>query len=135
MGAMTAITGLHHVRVPVTDLDTSTDWYASVFGFELDLYVEEEAGPIGAILHHPTGVVLALHIEPTRAAALRGFSVVGLAVASTADLEPWIARLDRLGSTHSAVTKGHLGWFLDVIDPDGLVVQLHTSAQPDAGEA
>ncbi len=133
-GVMTSINGFHHVRIPVSDLDVSTDWYVSVLGFELDLYVEEEDGPIGALLHHPAGAVLGLHLDASMATALQGFSVVGLAVGGTTGLEEWSRRLDEIGSTHGTVTKGHLGWFLEVTDPDGIVVQLHTAEQPDAEE-
>jgi hypothetical protein len=47
-------------------------------------------------------------------------------VASRADLVRWDARLTELGAEHSSPRQAHLGWALDVIDPSGLRVQLHT---------
>ncbi len=131
---MAPIAGLHHVRLPTGDLDTSIDWYVRVFDFEVLLYEEEEAGPVGAVLRHSTGVVVALHLDPARAASLKGFNILGFATANRDELTVWIRRLDGLGVGHGDVTDGHTGSLVEVSDPDGLVVQLHTSEQPDADE-
>ena len=47
----------------------------------------------------------------------------------------WKRALDTLGIDHSEPAEGHLGWYVDFLDPDGLVVRLHTAAQPTADEA
>ena len=51
------------------------------------------------------------------------------------DLDQWCARLDTLGVRHSAPAQGHLGWYIEVPDPDGIIVELHTIEQPTADEA
>jgi hypothetical protein len=38
----------------------------------------------------------------------------------------WDNRLTELGAEHSSPRQAHLGWALDVIDPSGLRIQLHT---------
>ena len=38
----------------------------------------------------------------------------------------WDERLAELGAQHSGPRQAHLGWALDVIDPSGLRIQLHT---------
>jgi catechol 2,3-dioxygenase-like lactoylglutathione lyase family enzyme len=134
MEPMAPITGLHHVRLPIGDLDRSIDWYTRVFDFEVLLYEEEEAGPVGAVLRHRTGIVVGLHLDPARATSLKGFNVLGLATANRDELTVWVHRLDGLGTAHGPITEGHAGSFVGVPDPDGMVVQLHTSEQPDADE-
>ncbi len=131
---MPSITGLNHIRLPVTDVGASTDWYVTVFELETLLYEEEESGPIGAVLRHSSGLVLGLHLDPDRARALHGFAILGLTVLDRSDLELWIRRLDELGMSHSGPMKGHLGWYLEVPDPDGIILQLHTGEQPNTEE-
>jgi hypothetical protein len=36
---------------------------------------------------------------------------------------------------HGAPEEGHLGTYVDVPDPDGIIVRLHTGSAPDAEEA
>ena len=47
-------------------------------------------------------------------------------VASRADLVAWDKRLAELETEHSGPRQAHLGWALDLIDPSGLRIQLHT---------
>ena len=131
---MPSITGLNHVRLPVSDVGTSTDWYVTVFELETLLYNEEESGPIGAVLRHSSGFVVGLHLDPARARAMQGFAILGLTVDDRSDLEWWIRRLDGLGMSHSGPLKGQLGWYLEVPDPDGIILQLHTGEQPNTEE-
>ena len=75
-----AIVGLHHVRVPVSDVLVSRDWYIDVLGFDPMLVSEEETSVSGEALLHPSGLVVGLHIDPDAARALKGFCVLGLGV-------------------------------------------------------
>jgi catechol 2,3-dioxygenase-like lactoylglutathione lyase family enzyme len=130
---MPSLIGVHHIRLPVRDVESSSDWYRSTFGFDILLYEEEEVRAVGAVLRHPSGVLLGLHrMDATALAALRGFNVLGL---TTNDLSAWAEELDRLGVGHSGVTQGTIGCFIEVEDPDGAIVQLHTGEQPDTEEA
>ena len=133
--ASASVCGLHHVRVPVSDVLASRDWYMEVLGFEPMLDYEEEDRVVGVALEHPAGLTLGLHLAPGRVGALKGFAVVALAVPGRDDLEQWAARLDALGVEHSGLEAGHLGWSLDVPDPDGILVQLHTAGEPTADDA
>lgn len=128
-------TGLHHVRIPVSDAWRSRDWYVTALGFVPVLDLEEENGVVGVVLRHPEGLVVGLHQDPSRAAALAGFAVLGLGVADKGQLEQWAQYLDRLGAAHGPLEEGHLGWYLDVPDPDGIVVRFHSGSAPDAEEA
>lgn len=129
---MASVLGLHHVRLPVVDVEACSDWYRLVFEFEILLYEEEELGPVGAVLRHPSGAIVGLHrVDAATVARLKGFSLLGL---TADDLRIWIRRLDELRVAHSDVTKGHTGYFVDVPDPNGMIVQLHTAEQPDVEE-
>lgn len=129
------IVGLHHARLPVSDVMRSRDWYVEVFGFEPRLCVEEEDHVVGVVVGQPGGLTLGLHHAPDLARALRGFCSIALGVRTVDDLAQWCTHLDTLGIDHSVPAEGHLGWYVEVRDPDGLVVGLHTSGQPTADEA
>jgi catechol 2,3-dioxygenase-like lactoylglutathione lyase family enzyme len=49
------ITGLHHIRLPVTDVLRSRDWYGEVLGFEPVLDLEEEDRLLGTSCSIPSG--------------------------------------------------------------------------------
>ena len=127
--------GLHHLRLPVSDPLRSRDWYVGLFDFRPRLCLEEEDRVVGAVIDHDSGLTLGLHSKPTVAAALSGFCCLALDVGDSDNLAHWCRRLDDLGIHYGAPTEGHLGWYIEVPDPDGLLVRLHTSSQPSADEA
>ncbi len=129
------ITGVHHVKVPVGDVLRSRDWYIDVLGFMPILDFEQEDRLIGVALQHPSGFTIGLHLDPARAAVLCGFPTVALCAGNDDDLMDWSAYLHERGIEHSPVLEGHLGSFIQLEDPDGLLVQLHTEGQPAAEEA
>jgi catechol 2,3-dioxygenase-like lactoylglutathione lyase family enzyme len=127
--------GIRHVRIPVSNVTTSTDWYSEVFGLSVLLIEEEENQVVGAVLSAQERPSLGLHLDPARAAVLAGFSLVKLAVASREALSKWDSWLEEIGATHTGVVEGPLGWYIDVSDPDGLIVQLHTPEHPSVEES
>lgn len=129
---MPSLLGVHHIRLPVANIEASSDWYRTILGFEILLYEEEEDRAIGAVLRHPSGVVLGLHqAKAAVVAALEGFNVLGL---TTDDLPAWVDELERLGAIHGEVTRSSAGYFIEVRDPNGTAVQLHTAEQPNVEE-
>ena len=127
---MTQIAGFHHVTLPARDLDRSGDWYERVFGFQRVL-IEEDADRVTMVLlEHPDGMLLCLHQPPDPSPAWQGLgsavAVLSFRVASRADQMRWDGRLTELGAEHASPRQAHLGWALDVIDPSGLRIQLHT---------
>ena len=133
--AVPAIVGLHHVRLPVSDVMRSHDWYIDVFGFEPRLCLEEEDNIVGVVVAHRAGLTIGLHYEPELARALNGFCSIAFSVGDVDDLTRWCTRLDVLGVGHSAPAEGHLGWYVEVPDPDGHIIELHTTGEPAADEA
>jgi len=127
--------GLHHVRVPVSDVIRSRDWYCDVLGFECRLVFEDEDRVVGVVLDHECGLSLGLHLLPHAARALHGFCCVALDVGDMDHLAHSCRELDGAGIPHSEPTQGHLGWYVEIRDPDSVVIQLHTSSRPSADEA
>jgi hypothetical protein len=107
----------------------------SVFGLEPLLDLQEESGLVGVVLRHPSGLVVGLHQDRVRAAGSRGFVVLTLTVADRTALHACAKQLDAIGQGHTDIEEGHLGWYLDVADPDGILIRLHTATAVDAEEA
>ena len=125
---MPKLLGVHHIRLPVLDIEASVDWFRTVLGFEVLLYEEDENMAVGAALHHTSGIVLGLHkAEPAIVSALEGFNILGL---TTDDLTAWDDELDRLGVVHGEVTPSSAGYYIEVMGPNGSAVRLHTVEQP-----
>jgi hypothetical protein len=103
--------------------------------FEPILDLQEENGLVGVVLRHASGVVLGLHQDKLRARGLKGFVVVELTIADRVALERCAQALDGMGQVRSEIQQGHLGWYVDVPDPDGIVIRLHTATAVDAEEA
>jgi len=122
---MAQISGFHHVSLPASDLDRSADWYERIFGFERILTEEEEDRVTMVMLEHSEGMLLCLHQSP-EARPASSVAALSFRVASRTDLEQWDKRLTEFGATHSGPRQAHLGWALDVVDPSGLRIQLHT---------
>jgi catechol 2,3-dioxygenase-like lactoylglutathione lyase family enzyme len=129
--AQPGILGLHHIRLPVSNVLVSRDWYAQNLGF-LPILLEEDEEVTGVVLAHPCGVVIGLHAAPEQARALRGFAIVGVVVEG---LGEWASHLDALGIAHTDLEDAHLGRCLKLADADGIVLDFHTRVQPSAHEA
>ncbi|GAA4874068.1 VOC family protein [Actinomycetospora straminea] len=127
---MTAtVTGFHHVKLPVSDLARSRDWYERVLGLEVVLEFADDDGVVrGVALRLPDGgdAGIALREDPTRAAALAGFDPVALLVPERAQVEQRRARMDELGERRGEIVTGSGGGsVLAVHDPDGLEIRLY----------
>lgn len=121
------VAGLHHLKLPVTDVSRSRQWYVEALGFEPDLEFVEDGVLRGvALTHAPGSVRLALRHDPARAAGLAGFDLVALAVGTRADLAAVLDRARAAGATPGEVITGREGWACDLVDPDGIVVRLYT---------
>lgn len=119
--------GVHHLKLPVSDVSRSRDWYRDAFGFECAHEFHEDGALCGVAMHQPEAEVrLALRRDPVRARALAGFDTVCLAVGTRADLDILLIRLDDARIAHAEPVVGLGGWAADVADPDGHVVRVHT---------
>jgi catechol 2,3-dioxygenase-like lactoylglutathione lyase family enzyme len=125
---MSALSGFHHVKLPVADVDRSRDWYQRVLGLELSMEFVEDGVLMGVALRSPDGSVqLAARHDPARAAALAGFDPIALGVPTRIGLEEWLRGFDGLGEQHGGIVTGHVGWLIvGLHDPDGIEVRLYT---------
>jgi catechol 2,3-dioxygenase-like lactoylglutathione lyase family enzyme len=134
-----ALAGIHHVKLPVTDLARSRAWYESRLGYEVQLEFVEHGTLMGVAMRHPNGgPELALRHDPERAAAAAGFDYFSIGVADKADIDALAQRLSDLGESHAGVHFASIGWILPMLrDPDGHEIRFYTHAhhtELDPGE-
>jgi catechol 2,3-dioxygenase-like lactoylglutathione lyase family enzyme len=127
----TAINGFHHVKLPVTELVRSRDWYARVLGLRTHLEFVESGVLMGVAMRDPDGTLdLALRQDPVRAAAMAGFDPLALRVPTPAALDAWRQRLADLDVPYGGIVTGHAGRVLvGLYDPDGIEVRLYLPAE------
>jgi catechol 2,3-dioxygenase-like lactoylglutathione lyase family enzyme len=131
----TALSGFHHVKLPVTDVGRSRDWYERVLGLQTQLEFVEDGTLMGVALGDANDTVqLAVRHDPARAAALAGFDPIALYVPTRDALQAWKQRLDDLAEPHDGIVTGHVGWvIIGLHDPDGIEVRLYTPSDGDSG--
>jgi catechol 2,3-dioxygenase-like lactoylglutathione lyase family enzyme len=121
--------GVHHLKLPVRDLDRSREWFQSRLGYATAMEFREDGRVMGLALNHPAGGPrLALRLDPAKAASTAGFDFFSIGVPTKAALDALSARLTRLGETHSGVQVASLGWTLPgLLDPDGHEIRFYTT--------
>jgi catechol 2,3-dioxygenase-like lactoylglutathione lyase family enzyme len=125
------LAGIHHVKIPVTDLARSTSWYAEVFGLRVSMEFPDADGVIRGVAGDAPGLgdtQLTLRVNPKAAEGCRDFDPVSFAVGDHAGIQAWTTHLDRLGISHSPVIEASVGWLLVFSDPDGLQLHLYSWA-------
>ena len=123
-----ALAGIHHLKLPVTDLARSLEWYRSRLGYDVHLEFVEHGTLMGYGLAHPAGgPELGLRLDPERARAAAGFDYFAIGVADKAAMDLLARRMDKLGQAHAGVHRASLGWILpEVLDPDGHTLRFYT---------
>ena len=134
-----ALAGVHHLKLPVTDLARSREWYRSRLGYQVQMEFVEQGQLMGYALAHPNGgPPLALRLDPERARAAAGFDYFSIGVPDKDAIERLADRLSGLGEQHAGVHFASIGWILpELHDPDGhevrfYTIQHHTQPEPDA---
>src|SRR5690349_4761199 len=125
-----ALAGIHHVKLPVTDLARSREWYESRLGYQLQVEFVERGKLMGYGLAHPNGgPQLGLRLSPERARAAAGFDYFAIGVPGREAIDQLAARLTILGERHAGVHWATIGWILpELHDPDGHEVRFYTIA-------
>jgi len=122
--------GIHHIKLPVTDLERSVQWYRDVLEAHrlTDLDHRRPDGTLFAVILDIPGIAgrVELRLDPATAAALRGYDFLTLTVEDRPALDAWVAHLDARGITHSPPIVALVGWLLVVPDPDGLRLRFYT---------
>ena len=122
------ISGIHHIKLPVSDVARSRAWYHRVLGFETVIEFVEDGVVEGVALRRDgCQPQVALRRDPVRARALSGFDAVALLVPSRDEVEQWSTRLDDLGEPHGGLVQGHDGGavLVGLHDPDGIEIRLY----------
>lgn len=122
------IAGIHHLKLPVSDVARSRAWYERVLGFETSIEFVEDGVVAGVALRRDgCQPQIALRHDPDRAQALSGFDAVALLVDSRDDVQQWSTRLDDLGEPHGGLVTGHHGGsiLVGLHDPDGIEIRLY----------
>lgn len=125
---MGSLRGFHHVKLPVSDVATSRDWYERVLGLTVDIEFVEDGVLMGVGMTDPGGTVpIALRQDPERAKALAGFDPLAIGVPTSREVASWLQRLDALGVAHGGLVTGHAGSsvLVGLHDPDGLEIRLY----------
>jgi catechol 2,3-dioxygenase-like lactoylglutathione lyase family enzyme len=121
--------GVHHLKLPVSDLNRSRAWYESRLGYQAGTEFTENGTLMGIVLVHPNGgPALGLRLDPGRAARAAGFDYFSIGVPTKAALEALARRLTALGEAHAGVHFATVGWILpDTHDPDGHEIRFYTT--------
>jgi catechol 2,3-dioxygenase-like lactoylglutathione lyase family enzyme len=122
------ISGIHHVKLPVSDVAASREWYQRVLGFRTEIEFVEDGVVRGvALAREGTAADIALRHDPERAKALSGFDALALLVPTRDEVHAWRARLDEAGVPHGGIVTGHGGGavLIGLHDPDGIEIRLY----------
>ena len=124
------LAGLHHIQLPVSDLDASIAWFERVLGAryqpQFDHY-DAHAIRFAVILEVPgLEVPLQLRHSHELAEAIVGYEPVTFGAADRAHLDDWGSHLDACGVEHSGVRTARTGETIDFSSPDGARLRFYT---------
>ena len=147
MPGQIATDGIHHLRLTVTDLQRSREFYTSLLGFQVAVESPPPGDPgadeVFKILFGGVVMIrgnLLMGLRPMASAGDRfdpdrvGLDHLSFGVASREDLEQAVRLLDERGVTHGVITR-LAGFGIDVLpfeDPDGVQLELTAPVAPSA---
>ena len=125
------LSDVHHVRLPVSDLERSLRWYVEIFGFVKDFPFRHDGEIVGwALRQTPGHVNLTLIQDAEQALKSAGFPYFSLTVPDEAALRRLAATLDERGIAHAGIAPALAGFkLLDVCDPDGHRIGFYMSGE------
>jgi glyoxylase I family protein len=132
---MPKLDGRNHINLTVTDLDRSTDFYTEVFEMVVvnDVTPAESGFRFRTLLHPGSfsSVVLGVVLDESGPDVFDegrvGLHHFAYHVPERADLETWVAHLDKLGVKHSGITtsKHEAGSQIWLRDPDNIWLEVY----------
>jgi glyoxylase I family protein len=121
------IKGFSHVQLVVRDVPASAEWYCAVLGLEQFVSGVTDSGPYAG-LRHPTArfVVGMQTATPDQAEQLGATAIdhLSFSVADRQTLDRMRAELTASGIEVSAVLEEVLSYNVQIVDPNGLVLEL-----------
>jgi catechol 2,3-dioxygenase-like lactoylglutathione lyase family enzyme len=117
------LSGAHHVRLPVSDIEAGAAWFADLLGYEKEFPFKTEESVTGWALRHLSGGPSVTLIEDAaRASACRGFPLFAFGVPDEATIHTIAARLDARGIRHGGVQPAMVKLKLPFVEgPDGIL--------------
>jgi catechol 2,3-dioxygenase-like lactoylglutathione lyase family enzyme len=127
------LTGVHHLRLPVRELERSFAFWHDLLGYERDFDFPGPNGPRGWALKHPRGGPdLVLWHDPEKADATSGFPWFSIGLPSAEGIRWLAAELDRRGVRHGGVQDALVGVKLPFVnDPDGHLIGFYVKPPSD----
>lgn len=121
--------GVHHVKLPVADLDRTHAWYESRLGYRAAMRFTQGGRATGLVMVHPNGgPTLSFPLDPERAARVCGFDYFSIGVPDKTALDQLAKRLGDFGEENAGVHFAAIGWILPgTHDPDGHEVRFYTT--------
>ena len=124
-----------HVRLTVTDIERSRQFYESVFGWPVLLEVPENADEsarnqlsflFGGVIYDLGGTLLGLRpVATDRFHEDRcGLDHIAFRLSSKAELEAAAAHLDEVGVSHEPIKDIGPSYILEFRDPDNIALEL-----------
>ena len=121
------VTGVSHLQLVVDDVAGCREWWQRVLGLEV---LFEDGTSVVALRHRPARFVVVLSARPPGSTGAGDrLDHVAFAVPDRAALDGWVERLDELGVAHPGVVDELGNHSLQLVDPDGIRVEL--VAPPD----
>ena len=130
-----ATNSIAHVRLTVTDIGRSRQFYDSVFGWPVALAVPDDADEatraqlgflFGGVIYNIGNALLGLRpvATDTFSEDRVGLDHLAFTVGSKADLDSAAAHLDDLNIAHERVKDIGLMYILEFRDPDNIALEL-----------
>jgi catechol 2,3-dioxygenase-like lactoylglutathione lyase family enzyme len=120
MSAVVALSGAHHVRIPVSDLEAAVGWFADLLGYEKEFSFKADGSVTGWALCHPNGgPSVAVVEDDARARPLRGFPLFAFGVPDEATVRGIAERLDARGIRHGGVQSAMVNVKLPFVEGPG----------------
>jgi catechol 2,3-dioxygenase-like lactoylglutathione lyase family enzyme len=128
MGSAPALEGIHHLKLPVSDLARSLKWYQDRLGYEVMHEFVEGGVRMGVAMTHPNGGPdFAIRLDPARAQVAAGFDYFAIGVPGREAIESLAAAFTERGDRHDGVLRTPVGWvLLGIQDPDGHEIRFYT---------
>lgn len=134
---MPELGGIHHVKLAASDIERSVAWYKRVFGFETTLEFKDDEGVVRGAVGRLAGLdntLLAFRENKELAESLNGFDPVSFAVQGKAEVQQWVAHLDKEGVENSGLRIAAIGYIVFFHDPDGIKLHVYSFDLPSPDE-
>ena len=129
--ASPTLTGVHHVKFPVTDIEATAAFFEKALGAKRvkRFNHKDEKGELFAAMMHFPGCDFPVELRhaPKAAKAVAGYDPVTFGISDKSQLDLWAAQLDSAGVKHSGVVTGYIGHLIDFETPDGLAIRFYTN--------